>query len=61
MLVSGIVVADGSGLTVIVTVSDLLQPVAVIVSVSLIAVVVRGVTIELEEVEVNPDGLLVHE
>ena len=50
-------VADGKGLTVIFTESDLLQPVAVIVSVTVYVVVVLGETLGLLLVDVNPLGL----
>jgi hypothetical protein len=53
--------ATGSEFTVMVTLFDKLQPVAVIVSVKVYIVVTVGFTVELDEVEVNPDGLLVQE
>ena len=49
----------GNGLTVIFTLSDLLQPVAVITSVNLYVVVVVGDTVGFALVEINPLGLLV--
>ena len=49
--------ADGFGLTVMVTESILLQPVAVMVSVNIYFVVVVGLTVGLALVEVYPDGL----
>ena len=49
--------AVGSGLTVMVTESILLQPVAVMVSVNIYLVVVVGLTVGLALVEVYPDGL----
>ena len=53
--------ALGNGLTVTVTVFDLLQPVAVIVSTKVYVVVTVGLTFGLLEVEVNPEGDDVHE
>jgi hypothetical protein len=53
--------AAGNGFTVTVTLLDNLQPVDVIVSVSVYIVVAVGETVALEELEVNPDGLLVQE
>ena len=50
--------AAGRGFTVIFTVLDVVHPVAVIVSVKVYVVVVVGLTVGLEAVEVNPDGLL---
>ena len=51
--------AAGKGFTVIFTESDLLQPVAVIVSVNLYVVVTVGETLGLLPEDVNPEGLLV--
>ena len=53
------IVADGTGLTVTFTLSVLLQPVAVIFSVSLYNVVTVGNTAGILLVLVNPLGLLV--
>ena len=57
MLWSAPALGVGSGLTVMVTESILLQPVAVMVSVNIYLVVVVGLTVGLALVEVYPDGL----
>ena len=49
--------AVGNGFTVITTLFVLLQPVAVIVSVTLYVVVIVGLTLGFALVELNPDGL----
>ena len=54
-------VALGNGFTVTTTVFDLLQVVAVTVSVKVYVVVLVGLTLGLACVLVNPVGLLVHE
>jgi hypothetical protein len=58
--VSLITAAAGSGFTVMVTEFDFTQPL-LSVSVSVYIVVVDGFTVGLAEVEVNPEGELLHE
>jgi len=51
----------GNEFTVTVTLWLLLQPVKVIVSVTVYVVVTEGMTAGFASVELNPDGLDVHE
>jgi hypothetical protein len=60
MAVFEIIAAAGSGFTVMVTVSDFTQPL-LFVSVRVYVVVTVGDTEGFDEVEVNPEGLLVQE
>ena len=53
--------AAGNAFTVIVTGFEFEQPVAVIFSVSVYTVVTNGATVFEDTVDVNPEGLLVHE
>ena len=53
--------AEGGVFTVIVIELELVQPVAVIFSVSVFVVVVVGLTDGFETVEVNPEGDETHE
>ena len=60
MLVIEIVAAAGNGLTVMVKEFDLTQPFE-FVSATVYVVLDVGETEGFEEVEVNPEGLLIHE
>jgi hypothetical protein len=51
-----VTVIVGNGLTVITTLFDLLQPVAVIVSTTVYVVVTIGVTVGFDAVDVKPEG-----
>ena len=55
------VFASGSGLTDTTLLLLWMHPVAVIVSVRIYVVVTVGLTLGLDEVEVNPDGIETHE
>jgi hypothetical protein len=51
-----VIVIVGKGLTVINTLLDLLQPVAVIVSTTVYVVVTAGLTVGFDAVDVKPEG-----